>query len=644
MLKAADLLIKKFAAWISRGSRADGRSDGKSRQTLAVLSGVPIVFTILVLMAAVIPWLVTEAQRVDPRPFAENIPADDWLATYTDDEATLWRVRHPRYQYPHSQELDRRHGQTYWIGTEIGPEMVRRAQSAEANLFFIGYIVGDWEVYVDSKLVKKGGLGDVRRPVIIQIPEVSFRNPNGFRVGVRIVNSDNAMYPDTLFFTGLGTERQIETHRRWQDFMQMITNSMAFGTNLALGIFFLALWLCGLRKQELAAFAAFGLLHAAIQAESLPLIGDYLGSQKAFRFNFITKSYEAVLVIWLGLALARIRSFRISGGIFVALALPWLIFLTPWSPNQIYHLTYFMTIWSSPGSYFIAAFLCLAQARLVSSHHRQDLVDPSRIIKLHASWIALVAMGLVELYGNRIYIDTRILNISLLVGLAAAVVHDFRRQELFIRRAPLSRYHQKAELPKRVSCVLAAIDLKRSESLYQFGSAQGVGGAYVAEIISQFYRTIVDRGGEVIQTEGDSITFFFDRDENDRSVIDTVDSIRGLDQLLKFHVRDFRDANNKPLPQDLRLRAALSVGAIRPTWQRFEGRDVPSWEQTSDSSVFVDIARLLEAEAKAGNKSESSIIVQRDLAEEALGASVTQLASVVIKHERKVDVSIASLG
>lgn len=603
--------------------------------------GMPVAFTMLILAISVLPHLFEEASRIDSRPFSLNLSDDQWVVSYEDSEEALWRNGLKRDMYPHSQELDRRHGQVYWLGVTIAPEQLVLAKRLEANQFFVGYIAGSWEVFLNGERVKTGGRADVRRPVVVQVPALS--DLQTLKLAVRIKHDAFAMYPDTLFYNGLATESQVETHRRWQDFLSLITNSMAFGTNLALGLFFLALWLCGVRKQELAAFAAFGLLHAAIQAGKMPLIQDYLGEQQAFRFNLITTIYESVLILWLGLALARIRSPRVIAIIIFALVAPWLIFLTSYTPNQIFHVIYFLKIWVSPYTYFAAAFVCFAQARLVSGHHRKELVDPGRILKLHLSWIALVVMGALEVYGNEIFFDARILNTALLMGLAAAVVHDYRRQELFVRRAPLSKYHQRAVPPIKVSCVLATIDLKRSESLYRFGSLHGVGGAYVAEIISNFYRGIVDNGGEVIQTEGDSITFFFDRDETPDTVAQTVSSIRQLDRGLELHAREWRSKTSAEFPQDIRVRAAIGVGAIRPTWQRFEGRDVPSWEQTDGSSVFVDLARLLEAESKIGNKSESAIIVQSELSKEALGSSSINRATVEIKHERKIDVSIASL-
>ncbi len=507
MFGKIDHIILQIGKWLSKDNRAVGI--GFNRTVLAI--GLPAAITFLFLIFFVMPQFLHEANSVHSRPFQQNIHGDHWYVAYEDREELLWKNKKLRDMYPHSQRLDKMPGQIYWIGIDVTAEQSANARRVNANQFLIGYFVGSWEVYVDSKLVKAGPANGYRRATIITIPEESFRRETGFRVTMRIRNDAHEMYPDTLFYSGLATEAQIETHIRWAEFKWMISNSITFGLNLALGLFFFALWLCGVRKQELSAFAAFGLLSAAVQALTMPAILDYLGAMYSYRLNFIIKIYEVILVLWLGASLARIRPAWLLIGLTIGLLAPWTVFLTDWSPNYIFHFTYFLSMWVSPQTYFVAAFLCFAQARLVAESHKRDLLDPARLHKLHLFWMALFLMGVVQLYGNQIYFDARILNAGLLLLLAAAVVHDYRRQELFIRRAPLSKYHQLAKLPERVPCILTTVDLKRSESLYRLGSLNGVGGAYVAEIISMFYRSIVEGGGEVLQTEGDSITFFFER-------------------------------------------------------------------------------------------------------------------------------------
>lgn len=74
---------------------------------------------------------------------------------------------------------------------------------------------------------------------------------------------------------------------------------------------------------------------------------------------------------------------------------------------------------------------------------------------------------------------------------------------------------------------------------------------------------------------------------------------------------------------------------------------MPGWEQAQNSTIFVDLARLMEAESKVGMKAESSIICSETLF--LLGGVPAILsenpfkANVEIKHGRRVDVSIVTL-
>lgn len=655
MLKTIDTYIRQFSSWLSGKNMDISNRRGFWLTVLAV--GMPTVLVTLLLLIGFFPPVLKEFFRESPRDFSVKYYQDSYITSYDDFGDTeikksmeqLWEKKNYREMLAHSSKLDTMHGKTYWIGLDISAASAAEALQKQAFYFYIGYLYSNkWEVFIDDKIILTGGKEHIRKPVVLQLNSILREKKDGFKISIRIKHDMQEFYPDILFFTGFANELQNISLTNAENYDLLVTNSMAFGLNFALGLFFLALWLCGVRKQELAAFAAFGLLQAYVQGAKLPLIPEYVGFLNMHRLNFISTFYEALTILWLGLSISRIRSFTVLTGLFVLLIAPWSIFLTQATANEIFYYIWKMSRWSTPFSYWIAAFICFSQARLVSVQHRLDLVDSERVLKLHLSWIALAVMGFLVWHGNAFYLDFRIYNSFLLLALSAVVVHDYRKQELFIRKAPLSKYHQRAKLPEKVPCVLATIDLKSSESLYAFGSASGVGGEYVVEIISKFYRTITDKGGEVIQTEGDSITFFFDLEEFKNSFSMIISAVRELDQQLKKHIQLSKLKLGNNYPDQIRIRAAVDAGAIKPCWQHFEGRDVPSWEQTSNSNIFVDVARLLEAESKVGNKSKSSLIIKNNA--ESQSSENFELkdlnvisTSVTIKHGRNLDVKIASL-
>lgn len=615
--------------------------------------GLPAVVSIAIFAFGITPSFWQESRSVQSQDFSYRLRGEDWIVLFGDSYEQLWEKKQPRDLSTHGQVLDQRHGEFYWIGIHIQPEWLRQAKAEGADQLMSGYIYGTYEAYIDDRLVKTGGAGETRRPVVIELTDEMLNRPQGFRYSLRIRHDLNEPYPDTLHFIGLATKAQIELHRRWSDFYFNTLPSVAMGSNLAFGLFFFALWICGIRKQELAAFAAFGVLHAVIQATNVPLLFELIGMHNWHRLNFVTATYETLFVWWLALSLARVRSrsvLVIGAGLLLA---PWWIFFSDLSSMQIYMHSLGLWKFGTNTAYFIGAFICLSQARLVAVQHRRELVDPAREIKLLLASLSFFAMGCATLWGYFIYFDARIFNALFLGVLAAAVVHDYRRQELFVRRAPLSKYHQRADLPESVPAVLGTVDLKRSEGLYRFGAERGLGGRLVAEIISRFYKEIAERGGEVIQTEGDSITFFFDQSENHHALSSALNSIQALNEDLKRHLKQAQEREEPGFPMDLRLRAAVDVGAIRPVWQRFEGRDVPAWEQARNSTVFLDLARLMEAEGKLGNPESSIVCRQMILASEQaplnqkalpefLKSGRTDL-TVEIKHGRKMDVALIPL-
>lgn len=662
-MQRLDLLIRAFGRWVVSGNSVPGLNapsgDRLSRRekfwgALGLFAiGLPALISIGILSFGITPSFFAESQIVQPNDFVYRFLGEDWIVHFADSYQNLWTNKQPRDIFTHGQTLDRLHGQTYWVGVQVKPEQLRLAKAQGANQLMSGYIYGTYEAYIDERLVKSGGTGELRRPVVIELTDEMINRPDGFRFSLRIRHDMNEPYPDTLHFMGLATKEQIELHRRWMDFYFNTLPSMAMGTNLALGLFFFALWICGTRKQELAAFAAFGILHGVIQAANVPLLFELIGIQSWHRLNFVTSFYESLFVWWLSLSLGRIRSRWVLAIGSVLLISPWVIFWTNLSSMQIYQVSLQFWKFGTNTAYFVGAFICLSQARLVAVQHRRELIDSAREMKLLLASLSFFVMGCVSLWGYFNYFDPRFANALFLGALAAAVVHDYRRQELFVRRAPLSKYHQRVDLPESVSAVLGTVDLKRSEGLYRFGAERGLGGRLVAEIINRFYQEIVDRGGEVIQTEGDSITFFFDQELGKGALKAALDSIQALNLSLRTHLNEAVMRDLPGFPTDLRLRAAVDVGAIRPVWQRFEGRDVPAWEQARDSTVFLDLARLMEAESKLGLQDSSIVCRQRLLVADEVPLKEDPLDSILkdvrtditveIKHGRKMDLALIPL-
>ncbi len=640
--RAVDSRVRDWARWMSSGKMLP-----KSLHVAAV--GMPAIIMIAISLVFVLPNFIKEEKAVRENHLRFPVRDNLWLVAYNDVSsfAELKALNEHRYEKRHhANYLSQRENEWYWLGLEISPEQQAELARSKATWMVAGQFFGSTEIYINDTLTQTGSLEDVRTPLILDLTShltpANLALAKPLTIAIHIRHEMGEPFPDMLHETAFAAKSEIDLYRRGNHLHRSTWVSTAFGAALALGLFFFALWIGGVRKQEMAAFASFSLLHAVIQAGYIDVVWVSMGAIQWHRLNFVTSTYEMVMTIWLGLSLARIRSrgaMALLMGMFIA---PWSIFATSLQAGEIYQLVLRIWTFGSPAAYALSAAITFMQARLVSSEHRRDLVDSQRVMKLYASCVILIAMAFAQYYATTVQADIRLVNVVLLAGLAAIVVHEYRRQELFLRRAPLSKYHQRANLPERIRCVLATIDLKKSESLYRFGAEHGAGGRFVNEIMSKFYLALVESGAEVIQTEGDALTFFFDCDTTSNVVDRTVKAITQLDTILQVHL-DEKSSTLRGYPNEIRLRAALDLGAIRPTWQRFEGRDVPGWEQAGGSHVFVDVARLMEAEAKTMDSNLSTIVLKPEFAEES-NTPVLQMREVDIKHGRKMKISVLALS
>ena len=586
---------------------------------------VPVVGSLIIIIYFMIPQYQQEVADTKHADFTVRIPETSWTVYYDDISAgvsceeldqkcpahprfePLWRGQ-PRIGWDHADTIKRRQDFAYWIGIKISVADQLRANEAGADRFLVGMFYGKFEIYLNGKSVFVGGNEHARDPVIlpVQFPE----NPEDpVYVAVRIVNDMNEPFPDTLFFTGIGTDAQMRSHLRKDAMTYYVEKAAAAGFNLGLGIFLLALFLASPRKQELAAFASFAFVHAAVQAAEIPFMWDRMGMFTWHQLNFVVVWYEAVFVLMVGIALARIRSTATMVGCAVLVVVPWFIFWVPATSIDIYYFVQSELAPVANACYFLAAAICLAQATNVYLRYYEVLQDRARMAKLVIVALGLVFMGSLHLYGERIYVDQRILNGFLLAILSSAVVHEYQRQELQFRKTLVSKYHLRAKLPELLKVVLVGIDIKGSEKIDHNN---------VQRTIDSLGQAILRKGGELIQTEGNAILFALPY-QGETPPIETA-----------VHIISKCATLARAQEVAMNFRAAMSVGEIRPIWQEFLAQKRPAWVSAGEKNVFVTVARLLEAEKKVVHEPKTTLIGDSTFPVNM----ATTIGQVEIKHGR----------
>jgi hypothetical protein len=636
-----------------QSARRGARDSNSSRRWTALAFGLAVLTVIGLGVVFLGPQVLKEHASVARRSELKLDAVNDWHVDYADRYSTTsgTMLNDALYLAPnvrdagHARRVQEVVGQTFWLGAQVASSLSQAAAERGADYFCIGYLYGTYEVFLDNQLVLSGDHSGARDLVGLSVPHEKLAS--GFKIAIRIKHDMHDSFPDTLYFTGLLKPSDFLVVKRQAEFEWLTSTAWSGGFNFALGVLFFAFWLCAPRKQELAAFAAFGFIHAITQVSLSPIVWSNMDGQTWHRFNFVVTCYESVVIFAVGAAVSRLRHRALFGLMFLVLAAPWFIFLTDLRSTDLFTLPITLSRYLNPLAYLAAGLLCLSQARLLSLGTRGDLSDPGRVLKLHFCWLSMLAMCVIQLFGSHLNIDVRIYNAVFLVVFASMVVHDFRRAELLVRRAPLSRYHQRAQLPPSISCAMVSIDLKRSEQLFHFEIERRTGSHFVQDTIAAFCAIVHEASGEVIQTEGDSVLFFLELAAGHDALVQAIAIVHKLKATLNDRLSEAATKYGPEFPSEIGLRAAIGLGEVRPIMQRLNGREIPAWAQAGNSNVLVEVARLLEAETKVARPGESLLVMSAtgslEPASQSGFAAASRSATVEIKHGRAIHVRVTTL-
>ena len=574
--------------------------------------GVPALMTVGVMSVVIVPQYIKESAAANPKPFTLTLHEDSWRVAYHDPlkgqvegcekdpqcpahpGAEFWFNAGWRKETNHTKTLDRMNGKVFWIGNQISNESVQKLREAGADHLLVGYLYGKYDIWVNGEHILNGDHRRARDPVVVRIPKTKFQESQAFFVSVRIINDMDDPFPDTLSISGFGTLDQIELHRRWVVFWTHVTTSIAFGLNLALGLFFFALWIYGVRQQEVASLATFAFLQALIQGATTSIVWHNLGLDAWHRLNFVNAIYGGASVVLLALALARVRTTWALISPIIVLGCPWLIFFSPQKSGQIFFEVAALNRFLPLSCYLVATFICFGQFRLVSNEMRAKLIDPSRLIKLNLSWITFLFMAIVQVVGLKLQADTRFYNTLLLVILGAGIVNDYGKEERSVQKGIRSKYHLDNKVSPYVEAFLVGIEFKMDMS-------SKVSGLFLQETVSDLFSKIEKLGGTIIRSGSMSLIYFFDGNRDKNALELAVNSVQTL---------------ARSLPAEMSIRAAVGDGEIRPIWVKEQGRDVPAWVQTGSEHAFIDLSTFLDAEMKLGLGEGSFLVMGEPLARE----------------------------
>lgn len=646
-----DFIIIKCAKFLLKG-------EDPNSKTLLLFLGLPILASVIILCLIFIPSFVKEKKFNKQLDFIEALKSQDWKALYVDPkpDAASWDNCFADLMCPgnpeskvlfdngeirgdkHEKIVSELRGKRFWIGRKFTARQLTDWKKAGADKIILGYFYATYELFLDGKKkLTRDGLTS-RLPLILDIPENTEKD---VFVAIRILHDMDEPFPDALFVSGVLSDYSLERHLRDNEFQTLVKPSLAIGFSLALGFLFLLLWLVSWKRQEFAAFSASAILQAASQLLLIHFVWLHIGNYYYHRIAFVLSWYHALVIIFIGLAVARIRTWYSSLFMLIMLVIPWLFFLTDWTTDQFYYGALSVYRIFEFSSYFIAIALILLQARLVSQK-RGELWDPYREHKLYLFALLLLFMALVQIMGDVAVWDIRVIFSEVVISiLAIFMVQEYGRQSNFVSRSPISKFHQLAKSISELPCFIFSLDLKNSETLFRMGAEQGIGGSLVKKLMYQLSNLVVEKGGEIITAEGDSMIAFVPITQS------TEESLKKIVQIcieLEKSLKQYLQLTN--LSDEFKLRIALDKGNIRPIWHEIGGKKLPGWEQVGTSTVFVDLARMLEAESKLNSRDITALVTTPELKANInlLNTGLSfKSAAAVIKHGRNLNVDIAVL-
>lgn len=653
-------MLEKINEFILKLARLLLKGENQNSKILLLMLLVPILGVMIICYLTFIPPIQKEAQFVNQMDFTEAIQQEDWKVLYSDPkpEQNLWDhcesdlscpgnpksnelfVNGFEHREKHVEKVSHLHGKRFWIGRIFPKEKLTEWNSKGAHQIILGYFYATIELFVNGERVSVRDWMTTRLPVTVDIS----KNANqDLYVAVRILHNMDEPFPDSLAGTGVVTDTQLEKHLRYNEFSQIFKPSVGIGFCFGLGILFFMFWVASPKRQEFAAYAAISLLQIPSQAMLIPFVWLHLGNYMYHRINYILAWYQVAMIIFLGLTISRIRTKYSMYFMCIAMILPWGLFLSSWTTSQFYENTGFVYNYFEWSSYFVAVFLIFSQARLVGQK-RGELWDPYREIKLYLFAGTLITIALVQNLAGIASWDMRLYYTEFVISLFAIItVHEYRRQSNFVSASPVSKYHQIAKTIDALPCFALSIDLKNSESLFRYGAENGLGGSIVQKLMYHLSNIINDHGAELISSEGDSILLFLVAKDEEREMVlqkamDLCEDLKkGLDQYLTL----------TKIPLNYELRIAMESGVIRPIWHDLGGKKLPGWEQVGASNVFVDLARMLEAESSQMPRSVTALVVKPEigkLIKKFNSKLVFEVTTTTIKHGRKLELEMAKLS
>ncbi len=538
-----------------------------------------------------------------------------------------------------------------WLKLVLPADKIKKAAELQAYYFRLGFLLGDFRIWVDDNQLVSipstyTGSIDLALPI--------YKMNEGKEMTVVIALNPREGARNIAPLT-LGVESGLVNYKTGAAFMKFnhfINRSRPLALFFVYSVFslmFFSLWRTNRIQREylhLAAYAIVCSLPDLLFSDSFTT--NRLKDGAAHTTYLIIVMLQAAAGLSLGLSFARSNSKIIAKSIWTFLFFGvGFVLMAPVS--SLSALRQPMNLVVMPLVFFVGAVTCLLQALWLSRGGLSGEFQPKRVVRLFSFSGVLAALSVyyfLQFNGNFDYITKQLItgfpSLALVVFLGLVALTDYYQQNKLIKRIPISAYHRRAQLPAKLSGVVAMVDLKNSETYFTLAGQLDGNESIVPTALSNIWKAVSENGGTILRAEGDEVVAFFEGVAGENPVQKALVAMDSVAKHLGEYNQELQSRYVELADQQLHFRAAIAVGDIKPIWVEGVSGRLPGWNQVGESMAFVEAARLLEIEKQVdGQVAASRVLLQTSVTnnfpvtEEELASRFSILQKRFVgKHDR----------
>ncbi len=558
----------------------------------------------------------------------ENCPADP-------ENPLLWDSYFLRVEASHLDRINLRRFKDYWIGAVIPVYTVELARQKGATELLLGSIASSYRIFLDGEFVSGSTRVRDTNPILLNVPAAKFYSGKALHIAIQIIYDVDVTMPDVLNADGGGegfvTHANANTYRNFMAFWEKVRPFSLLLSYAVIASLFLFFWMSAKVKQEYFYMAMFALMAAFYQARKMDILVAAFSTDANVLFEYVIRFYVAAFGMFLGLAFSRTRSLFFSIGVPLALAAPFVLYLS--APNMRYELYELSRLWLTPLLFFTGAIPCFLQAYFLKLQSVEGTYLPVRARRLTLFGLGLFALSAFYFAVSRDLVASGLPmfwdgseHFIFMVLMGSIALTEYHQQEFLVSKAPVSEYHRRPVLPERLSGAILVADLKDSEAFYRYRAIHAQAANLVTGWRNQFYDAVYKNGGIIINKKGDELVAFFDHDKSPLplvSALKTTMEVFTISEALEAEYR--RQHLLPPGATGFYFRSALILGEIRPVWEKVGNSREAYWEEAGNTTPFVEGSRLMEIERQITTTGPTTQLLVRD-----------EIANLVLTQERRI--------